>query len=35
MNKGVICGICRSDRLWGPPKLLSNGYGGALSPEVK
>jgi hypothetical protein len=25
----------RPDRLWGPPTLLSNWYGGALSLEVK
>jgi hypothetical protein len=25
----------RSDRLWGPPNLLSNGYRGTLSPGVK
>jgi hypothetical protein len=25
----------RPDRLWGLPSLLSNGYRGALSPEVK
>jgi hypothetical protein len=26
---------CLSDLLWGPPNLLSNGNGGALSPRVK
>jgi hypothetical protein len=25
----------RPERHWGPASLLSNGYGGALSPEVK
>jgi hypothetical protein len=25
----------RTDRLWGPPSVLSNGYRGAPSPEVK
>jgi hypothetical protein len=25
----------RSDRFWGPPSLLSNGYRGALSTGVK
>jgi hypothetical protein len=25
----------RPDRLWGPPRLLSNGYVGAISPGVK
>jgi hypothetical protein len=25
----------RSDRLWDPPSLLSNGYRGAPSPKVK
>jgi hypothetical protein len=24
-----------ADRLWGPPNLLSNGYGGAFAPGVK
>jgi hypothetical protein len=25
----------RPDLLWGPPNLVSNGYGGALSPGIK
>jgi hypothetical protein len=31
----IFSSPCRSDRLWGSPNLLSNGYRGALSPAVK
>jgi hypothetical protein len=31
----IFSSLCRPDRLWGPPNLLSNGCRGALSLEVK
>jgi hypothetical protein len=31
----IFSSLRRSDRLWGPPSFLSNGYWGALSPRLK
>jgi hypothetical protein len=35
MVSRIFTSPCRSDKLWGPPNLLSSGYKGAPSPGVK
>jgi hypothetical protein len=35
VGSSIFNSLCRSDRLWGPPNLLSNAYPGALSPGLK
>jgi hypothetical protein len=31
----IISSPYRPDRLWGPPNLVSNGYQGLFTPEIK